>query len=178
MDETTAAMPVDSWDELCLFLKGSPSSFTGMLLTLLAKSEPENQARLRRAFPRHVAAWEIWVVRAPELTYGELEEALAGRGLDDGHRGAAMTGHDHADAEWEPLACSSREALHLLGYTITPRCLPGEPEACGGTFAQHAASHLAALAAVTAHHVAHLGPSFNSLIESIYDQTTEDVSHW
>jgi hypothetical protein len=198
MDETMAAMPVDSWGELCLFLKGSPDSFTGMLLALLAKSDPGNLARLRRLFPRHVAAWEIWVVRAPQLTYGELEEALAGRGHDA--REAAVeelvdelratlpeSAQDEItarrwrrdlDAEWEPLACSSREALRLLGYAITPRCLPGEPDACGGTFAQHAASHLAALGAVIEHHVGHLGSSFDSLIERIYNDTAEEVSHW
>ena len=82
------------------------------------------------------------------------------------------------DAEWEPLARSTREALSQLGYTITPRCLPGEPDACGGTFTQHAASHLAALAAVTEHHTGHLPPGFDSLIQDVFDRTTEEVSHW
>jgi hypothetical protein len=62
-----------------------------------------------------------------------------------------------ADEAWRPLAEGTRAALANLGYVITPLCLPGEPEACGGSWAQHAAAHLAVLQAVTAHHFDHLG---------------------
>lgn len=75
MDDVTAARPCGSWEELCLFLGGSTTSFTGMLLTLIAKADPGNRARLRAEFPRHVAAWETWRVLAP-CTWGELEAAI------------------------------------------------------------------------------------------------------
>jgi hypothetical protein len=75
MDDITAARPCGSWQELCLFLNGSPTSFTGMLLTLIAKADPGNRARLRAEFPRHVAAWETWRAIAP-CTWGELEAAI------------------------------------------------------------------------------------------------------
>ena len=61
-----------------------------------------------------------------------------------------------ADKAWEDLAHGSREALAQLGYMVGPDCLPGEPDACGGTFAQHALAHLSALKAVADHHLAHL----------------------
>jgi hypothetical protein len=76
MDDITAARPCGSWEDLCLFLDGSPTSFTGMLLTLIAKADPGNRARLRAEFPRHVAAWETWVGLAP-CTWGELDAATA-----------------------------------------------------------------------------------------------------
>jgi hypothetical protein len=75
MDDITAARPCGSWEELCLFLDGSATSFTGMLLTLIEKADPGNRARLRAEFPRHVAAWETWVAIAP-CTWGELEAAI------------------------------------------------------------------------------------------------------
>jgi hypothetical protein len=63
---------VSTWEELCLFLDGSPTSFTGLLLTLITKADPGNRARLREGFPRQVAAWEAWCEHAP-LTRERLD---------------------------------------------------------------------------------------------------------
>lgn len=57
--------------------------------------------------------------------------------------------------QWKPLAERTREALGLLGYKV-PACLPGEPEACGGNFAEHAAAYLAALKAVIEVRIGHV----------------------
>lgn len=61
------------------------------------------------------------------------------------------------DESWKRVAESSRECLALMGYPIDPRCLPGEPGACGGTFAEHAMAHMATLKAVCDHQLDHLG---------------------
>ncbi|HEV8653307.1 MAG TPA: hypothetical protein VG276_28910 [Actinomycetes bacterium] len=73
-------------------------------------------------------------------------------------------------AAWKPLAEATRQALDLLGYG-TPRCLPGEPEACGGNFAEHALGHLAALKAVVEHRIAHLGEGSGPMVEQVYAAT-------
>jgi len=68
---------VETWHELCLALGGDMTSFTGVLLCLIAKADPGNRARLRQGFPKHVAAWEMWTERGGAgLTSGELEAAL------------------------------------------------------------------------------------------------------
>jgi len=61
------------------------------------------------------------------------------------------------DESWAPVAAGSREALRQLGYDIGPACLPGEPESCGATYAEHAAAQLSAVIAVAEHHLAHMG---------------------
>lgn len=66
-----------------------------------------------------------------------------------------MSGIDEA---WAPVARSAREALALLGYHIDPRCLPDEPDACGGTFTQHAVSYFGAIKAVADHQLQHIDP--------------------
>jgi hypothetical protein len=93
---------------------------------------------------------------------------------------AVRRGRRDLDAEWEPLARSSREALALLGYAITIRCLPGEPGPCGATFAQHAAAHLATMQAVIEHHLSHLGddPEWAALVDDVREHAAEEVSHW
>jgi len=63
-----------------------------------------------------------------------------------------------SDENWQALAEASREALSQLGYHVGPECLPGEPDACGGSFAEHTAAHLATLQAVIDHHLTHLQP--------------------
>lgn len=75
MDDAMSGRPCNSWEELCHFVGGSPSSFKGQLLTLIEKSDPGNRSRLRQEFPREVAAWETWCWRAP-CTWGELERAI------------------------------------------------------------------------------------------------------
>ena len=89
-------------------------------------------------------------------------------------------GRRDLDAEWEPLARSSRDALALLGYTITVRCLPGEPDACGGTFAQHAAAHFGTMQAVIEHHLGHFGddPKWAAMVDDVRRHAAEEVSHW
>jgi hypothetical protein len=82
------------------------------------------------------------------------------------------------DDSWAPIARSTREALSLIGYDITPRCMPDEPQACGGTFAQHTAAHLATMRAIIEHHVSHLGPAWRPLLEDIEANAAEEVSHW
>jgi hypothetical protein len=64
--------------DLALFLGGSESSFTGLLLTLITKAQatPENYSRLKFAFPREVRAWETWNSMSPCPTFRELREAL------------------------------------------------------------------------------------------------------
>lgn len=82
------------------------------------------------------------------------------------------------DNTWAPLAHSTREALALIGYDIVARCLPDEPEACGGSFAQHTAAHLATMRAVIEHHVTHLGPAWRPMLQEIQAHAAEEVSHW
>ena len=82
--------PVPGWDDrrmygtgdLAVFLGGSESSFTGLLIVLMQKADPGNLARLRLAFPREVLAWEVWNSMSPVPTFGELREALADAELD------------------------------------------------------------------------------------------------
>lgn len=80
-----------------------------------------------------------------------------------------------SDQAWAALARGSREALRQLGYMITPQCLPGEPDECGGTFAQHAMAQLATLKAVADHHLMHLGPAWTELHSEIYRDTRAEL---
>ncbi len=87
MDKDLPGHVVSTWEDLVLFLGGSPDSFTGLLLVLIAKADPGNRARLTEAFPRQVAAWEEWCASAP-LTRGQLEDLVTGRldGREPQHR--------------------------------------------------------------------------------------------
>jgi hypothetical protein len=78
------------------------------------------------------------------------------------------------DQDWANLARGSREALRQIGYTVTPRCLPGEPDACGGSFAQHAMANLATLTAAANHHLIHMGP-LAALAPCIYDRVSAEI---
>lgn len=69
---------VGRWEDLVLFLGGSPDSFTGKLLELIAKADPGNRERLRAGFPREVAAWEEWQAHAP-LPGTELDRLVVAR---------------------------------------------------------------------------------------------------
>jgi hypothetical protein len=62
------------------------------------------------------------------------------------------------ESAWAPVARSAREALALLGYVIEPRCLPDEPGACGGSFADHCVAYFGALKAVSDHQLTHIAP--------------------
>lgn len=80
------------------------------------------------------------------------------------------------DESWAPVARSTREALALLGIRITARCLPGEPEHCGGSYAQHAAAHLASIRAVVDHQLQHLGAP-ELMVTKIYDKIAAELAH-
>lgn len=69
--------------------------------------------------------------------------------------------------KWRPVAEDTRQALELLGWGV-PRCLPGEPEACGGSFAHHALAHLATLKAIVEVRIGHLGDGSQPMVEQIY----------
>ncbi|HEV2452214.1 MAG TPA: hypothetical protein VGS62_09845 [Streptosporangiaceae bacterium] len=64
--------------QLALFLGGSPDSFTGLLLVLIAKAQatPENMGRLELAFPREVTAWKTWQSMSPAPTFRQMQAAL------------------------------------------------------------------------------------------------------
>jgi hypothetical protein len=80
MTETDAWQDRVIWGtgDLALFLGGSESSFTGMLLVLIAKAQatPENSSRLELAFPHVVRAWQTWQSMSPTPTFRQLREAL------------------------------------------------------------------------------------------------------
>jgi hypothetical protein len=80
-----------------------------------------------------------------------------------------------ADETWTEVARASREALALLGYSISPRCLPDEPEACGGTWAQHAIAHFATIRAIADHQLAHGDPA-GMMAWEIYTHAQEELS--
>jgi hypothetical protein len=73
-----------------------------------------------------------------------------------------------SDESWAAVARNTREALGLLGYPIESKCLPGETDPCGATFALHAAAHLAKISAICDHQMTHLGPSFTIAFDEIY----------
>lgn len=79
------------------------------------------------------------------------------------------------DEEWAPIARSSREALALLGYNIGPKCLPGEPEFCGGSWAQHTMAQMGAIKAVADHHLSHLG-ALSELHGKIYWRIRDELA--
>jgi hypothetical protein len=81
---------------------------------------------------------------------------------------------DPAATGWRALAVDTRAALELLGYGV-PRCLPGEPEACGGDDAEHALAHLAALAAVVDFRLGHLGPGSEPLVAMIRGRVAAEL---
>ena len=80
------------------------------------------------------------------------------------------------DEAWAEVARNSREALALLGYSIGPRCLPDEPDACGGTWAQHAAAQLGVLKAVADHQLAHLGGPYVEISGQRYWIAREELT--
>jgi hypothetical protein len=86
----------------------------------------------------------------------------------------AFTDEDHDYPGWKDLAEELRQALHLLHFDV-PQCLPGEPEACGGNFAEHALSYLAALRARVDNEIEHLGESAQSHVRMIYASTLDEL---
>lgn len=81
---------------------------------------------------------------------------------------------DPVEARWFEVARGARIALDVLGWGSAPRCMPGEPEECGGTIGQHAASYLAALQAVAQHQLDHMAAP-ETLVSDIYAHTLEEL---
>jgi len=80
------------------------------------------------------------------------------------------------DDAWAGVARGARTALHNLGHPVDPDCLPGEPEPCGGSFAEHCVAYFAAIAAVTDHQMEHLGIGPRDPHASdIYNRTLETI---
>jgi hypothetical protein len=79
MAETNAWDDRQMWGtgDLAVFLGGSEDSFTGLLMVLIAKADPENRGRLKLAFPRQVAAWELWQSCSPVPTFAQMREMMA-----------------------------------------------------------------------------------------------------
>lgn len=79
------------------------------------------------------------------------------------------------DQAWAELARPARQALALMGKQ-SPECLPGEAEACGGSFAQHACSYLAAMSAIIDHQLALMGPGFVATVyPDVYAATAAEI---
>jgi len=87
-----------------------------------------------------------------------------------------MTPGVDIDTSWRPLAEQTRFALQHLNFCIEGACLPGETDACGGTFAQHAMAQLAALRAVVDDQISHLGTDAGPHVEMIYQETRRELS--
>lgn len=67
---------VKDWDDLCLFLNGARTSFTGKLLELIQKADPGNRAKLAAVYPREVAAWREWMLHDTSLTAAQLDTLI------------------------------------------------------------------------------------------------------
>lgn len=64
-------------------------------------------------------------------------------------------GLEHGERSWHEVAVKFRRALEVLDWPV-PRCLPGEPDECAGTDAEHAAGYLGALRAMVEFRTSHL----------------------
>lgn len=80
MSEPWDDRPIYATGDLAVFLGGSPDSFTGKLLELVAKADPGNRGRLMIAFPREVIAWQTWQSVSPAPTFGQMRELMASVG--------------------------------------------------------------------------------------------------
>lgn len=89
--------------------------------------------------------------------------------MTNGESAAPMPG-------WRKVALSARRALDELGYQ-TPRCLPGEPEECGGGSASHAVSYFGALRAVAEDRIRHLHDDqvLQTIAENAYHAVAEEI---
>jgi hypothetical protein len=139
VDDAMAARSAASWYELCLFLGGSPDSFTGLLLTLIAKADPGNRARRRDAYPRHVAAWETWQRIAP-CTWGDLEAAIPEQATqvtvtfditDPGARHALLQALDDYQVKETGLAADGDNPEKRTEWAAVARRLWEQAEAAG-----------------------------------------------
>lgn len=63
--------------QLALFLGGDVNTYTGELLRLIDKADPDNRARLAGAYPRESIAYGTWQSTTPAPTGAELVDALS-----------------------------------------------------------------------------------------------------
>lgn len=83
-----------------------------------------------------------------------------------------MTFTDEDYPKWKEIAEATRRALHDLHHEV-PQCLPGEPEACGGSFAHHTLANLATLRARVDYEIEHLGEKAQPTVHQIYSNVLE-----
>jgi hypothetical protein len=86
-----------------------------------------------------------------------------------------VTGHEPDGDKWRGLAVNARSAAAALGY-VMPNCLPGEPDACGIGFYQHAWAHLVVLTAVADHHLLHFTGAPDVMKQQMYDHTVATLA--
>lgn len=79
-----------------------------------------------------------------------------------------------AARSWLEVAVRHRQALKTLGWPVPP-CLPGEPEECGGSEAEHAAAYLGALQAVVESKLSHLHGG-EKIAADAYAQTVAELA--
>ncbi len=75
---------------------------------------------------------------------------------------------------WKTIAEDARQALIVLHHDV-PQCLPGEPGACGGTFAEHTIAYLATLRARVDFEIEHLGQAAQPAIQVIYRNMITEI---
>ncbi len=75
---------------------------------------------------------------------------------------------------WKTVAEDARRALTALHHEV-PQCLPGEPAACGGTFAEHTASYLATLRARVDFEIEHLGQAAQPIVQMVYRHMITEI---
>lgn len=69
-------LPITTTGQLAVFLGGSATSFTGLLLVLISKADPGNKAKLRLAFPEAVLAYDTWMAFDTAPTWDQLKAAF------------------------------------------------------------------------------------------------------
>jgi len=76
-DDSWNDRPIYATGDLAILLGGSPDSFTGRLLELIAKADAENRGRLKLAFPRETMAWQVWQSVSPAPTFRQMSDLMA-----------------------------------------------------------------------------------------------------
>lgn len=123
----------DDWSELCIALGGSDTSWTGRFLKLVAKSDPQHRAQLRRAAPDLVAGWEAWMTESDGTGRGVAAARAAFEAVQAGDDAPPRGGgppDPFSDPEWLAYA------EHALGElvpkvedsAVTVQLVPRRPE--------------------------------------------------
>lgn len=85
---------------------------------------------------------------------------------------------DPANSEsWAADAHRYREVLKMLGHK-SPDCMPGEPEECGGTYAEHCIGYLGALKARVQFGINHLDCSCLQAHHASLEAAQGIYEHW